>query len=111
MRRKRASISGVTVIDESLKCLKPGRKKDKQSLFPEDETVLDPELSTSGDIEDDGDAIPAHGADGSRTTQKRCPRGKRMAIGELRDLGLGADELRRFGLDVLNPDGVSKMLK
>jgi len=111
MRRKRASISGVTVIDEGLGCLKPGRKKVKQSLSPEDETGLDLELSTSEDLEDDGDATPAHGADGSRMTQKRYPRGKRMAIDELRDLGLTADELRRFGLDVLNPEGVSKMLK
>ena len=99
------------MFDESLKCLKPGRKKVKQSQSPEDETGLDLELSTSEDLEDDGDAIPAHRADGSRMTHKRYPRGKQVAIDELRDLGLTADELRRFGLDVLNPEGVSKMLK
>lgn len=99
------------MFDESLECLKPGRKKVKRSLSPEDEMGLDVEPSISEDLEDDRDAIPAHGADGSRMTQKRYPRGKQMAIDELRGLGLTADELRRFGLDVLNPEGVSKMLK
>ena len=110
MRRRRASLSGVTVIDESLECLKPGRKKAERSPSPEDKTGRDLELPTSGDpdMENRGDA---HGADGSRLTQKRYPQGKKMAIDKLRDLGLTADELRRLGLDVLNPEGVAKMLK
>jgi len=113
MRRKRASMSGVTDIDESLERLKPGRRKVKRSPSPEDKTGRDLGLSTSGDLdmEDNGNAISAHRTDWLRMAQKRYPRGKQMAIDELRNLGLTADELRRLGVDVLNPEGVAKMLK
>ena len=101
MRRKRASMSGVTTIDEGFERLKPGRKA-KRSSSPEDEIT---------DVEDNGDPILVHGADGLSATQKRYPRAMRLAIGELRDLGLTADDLRKLGLDVLKSEGVAKMLK
>lgn len=103
-------MSGATDIDESLERLKPGRRKVKRSPSPEDKMGRDLGLSTSGDpdMKDNGDAISAHGADWLRMAQKRYPRGKQMAIDELRNLGLTADKL---GLDVLNPEGVAKMLK
>lgn len=71
------------------------------------------EHSTSGDVdtEDNGDVISTYETDGSTMTQRKYPRGKRMVIDELDDLGLTTDELRRLGLDVLNPEGVAKMLK
>jgi hypothetical protein len=113
MRRKRASTSGVTDVDESIECLRPGRKRVKRSPSPEDKTGSDLELSISGDLDmdDDRDVVSAHRADGSRMALKRYPRGKQMAIDELRDLGLTAGELGKLGLDVLNPEGVAKMLK
>lgn len=113
MRRKRASMSGVTAINESLECLKPGRKKVKRSPSPEDETRHVLELSTSEDCDtkDNEDVVSANGTDGSSAAQKRYPRRKQTAVDELRDLGLNADDLRRLGLDVLNSEGVAKMLK
>lgn len=113
MRRKRASISGATAIDDSLERLKPGRKKAKRSPSPEDETPRDTELPTSGvrDLEDKGSGMSVSRADGSSVTQKRYPRAEQMAIDELRDLDLTVDELGRLGVDVVNPGGVAKMLK
>jgi hypothetical protein len=113
MRRKRASISGVTTIDESLERLKPGRKKPKRSPSPEDETPHDAELPTPGvgDLEDKGSGMSVSRADESSVTQKRYPRAEKMAIDELRDLDLTVDELGRLGVDVVNPGGVAKMLK
>ena len=101
-------MSGVTAIDEGFERLKPGRKA-KRSSSPEDETRRVPELST--DVEDNGDPILVHGADGSSATQKRYPRARQLAISELRDLGLTADDLRKLGFDVLKSEGVAKMLK
>lgn len=92
MRRRRASISGVTTIDDTLECLKPGRKKVKRSSSPEDEAQCDPER-----LEDE-------------RSIKRYPRTMRVAINELGDLGFAADDLRELGVGVLNPDGVAKML-
>jgi hypothetical protein len=85
MRRRRASLSGTTAIDDNLERLKPGRKKVKRSPSPEEDTPCDP-------------------------TQKRYPRAKQMAVEELRDLGLATDDLRELGIDVLNPEGVAKIL-
>ena len=93
MRRKRASISGVTAVDGSLERLKPGRKRARRSPSPGDETQYGLEH-----LEDKEGA-------------KRYPRAKQIAIDELRDLGLAADDLSRLGVDVLNPDGVAKMLQ
>jgi hypothetical protein len=106
MRRKRASTSGVSAIDDSLERLKPGRKKVKQSPFTEDEPQCDlecveGEVSTMSECEDDGPSV----------TQKRYPRAKQMALNELRDLGFAAEDLMKLGVDVLNPEGVAKMLK
>jgi hypothetical protein len=106
MRRKRASMSGVTAIDDGLEYLKPGRKRAKRFPFPEDKTQGGLEC-----IDEEGDTVSAHKSDGSGPTQKRYPRAKQMAIDELRDLGLAAEDLRRSGVDVLNPEGVAKMLK
>ena len=113
MRRKRASVSGVTAIDESLERLKPGRKGVKRSPSPEDKMRRALELSTPEDrvVEDSGDTISAHEADGSSVSQKGYPRAKQMVIDKLRGLDLSADEVRRLGLGVLNPEGVAKMLK
>ena len=97
MRRKRASMSGVTAIDDSLERLKPGRKKVKRSPSPKDGLQCD---------EDEGGSMLA-----PSMTQKRYPRAKRMALNELQDLGLAAEDLRKLGVDVLNPEGVAKMLK
>jgi len=97
MRRKRASMSGVTATDDNLERLKPGRKTVKRTPSPESETPRD--------MED------KEGADGLSTTRKRYPRAKQIAIDELQDLGLTAGDLRKLGVDVLNPEGVAKMLK
>ncbi|KAF9643044.1 hypothetical protein BDM02DRAFT_1758913 [Thelephora ganbajun] len=112
MRRKRASMSGVTGVDDSLERLKPGRKRVKRSPSPEGGTLYDLELSTSvdRDVEDKESATSVYGTDGFRITQKRYPRAKRTAIDELQDLGLTADELRGLGVDVLNPKGIARML-
>lgn len=93
MRRRRASISGVATIDDTLERLKPGRKKVKRSSSPEDEAQLDPER-----LEDEGNI-------------KRYPRMVQVAVNELGDLGLVADDLRELGVGILNPDGIAKMLK
>jgi len=113
MRRKRASVSGATVIDESLERLKPGRKGVKQSPSPEGETLhlSEPSTPEDRDMEDNGDAISIHGNNGPSVSQKRYPRAKQMAVDELRDLDLNAEEVKRLGLGVLNPEGVGKMLK
>ena len=50
-------------------------------------------------------------ADGSGNAQKRYPRAKRMVIDELRDLHLNADGLKGLGFDIVNPEGVAKMLE
>jgi len=110
MRRKRASESGVTTIDDSLERLKPGRKKAKRPPPPEDETPPDLELPTSV-VRDVESGISVSGAGGSGIAQKRYPRAKRMAIDDLRDLDLDADGLRGLGLDVVNPEGIAKMLE
>lgn len=102
MRRKRASMSGVAVIDGSLERLKPGRKKVKRPSPPKGESQCDPEC-----VEDEGGTV----VDGPRATQKRYPRVKQMALDELWDLGLAANDLGRLGVDVLNLVGVAKMLK
>ena len=106
MRRKRASVSGVTVIDDSLERLKPGRKKVKRSPPLDDESQCELEY-----VEDKGGKSSACEDDGPSMPQKRYPRAKKMALDELRDLGLGANELRRLGVGVLNPEGVAKMLR
>lgn len=105
-------MSGVTSVDDRLECLKPGRKKGKRLSSPECETLRDLELPTSvvSDI-GDSDTMSVFGADGSDVTRKRYPHVKQMAINELRDLGLKADDLRRLGVNVVNPEGVAKMLK
>ena len=95
MRRKRASTSGVTAIDDSLERLKPGRRKVKRSPSPEDEE----------------NNVSAGGADEPSVTQRRLPRAKKIALNELQGLGLTADDLGRSGVDVLNLEGVAKMLK
>jgi len=107
MRRKRASASGVTTIDDSLERLKPGRKKAKSSPSPEDEIPPDLELLTPA-LRDE---MSAPGADRSDIAQRRYPCAKRMAIEELRDLDFDADGLRGFGLDIVNPEGIAKMLE
>ena len=104
MRRKRASMSGVTVIDDGPERLKPGRKRVKRTASPEDEIPLD--MGPQGHGTEDKE-----GAGGPSTTQKRYPRAKQIAIDELRDLGLAADDLRKLRVDVLNLEGVAKMLK
>lgn len=109
MRRKRASVAGVAAVDESLERLKPGRKV-KLSPPPEDETRCVPSWGDH-EIEDDGDATSGPGVNRSSAPQKRYPREKRMAIEELQDLGLAVDDFKRMGLDVLNPEGVAKILK
>lgn len=113
MRRKRASTSGITAIDDSLERLKPGRKKAKRSLSPGSEMPRVPELPTSvaRDVEDKEDTAPVSRTDEPNVTQKRYPHAKQVVINELRDFGLNADDLRRSGVDVVNPDGVAKMLK
>ena len=101
MRRKRASMSGVADIDESLERLKPGRKTKRPP-------------SPKGDldcVENEGGTTSACGADGLRMAQKRYSREKKMAFYELQGLGLASDNLRRSGLDILNPEGVAKMLR
>ena len=110
MRRKRASVAGVAAVDESLGRLKPGRKKVKLSPPPEDETRCVPSWGDH-DIEDDEDAASGPGVNGSSVLQKRYPREKRMAIEALQDLGLALDDFKRMRLDVLNPEGVAKILK
>jgi len=110
MRRKRASASGVTTIDDSLERLKPGRKKAERSPSPDDETSPDLELPTSVVRDVDGET-PVPAADGSGPAQKRYPRAKRMVVEELRDLDLDADGLRGLGLNVVNPEGIAKMLE
>ena len=113
MRRKRASTSGVTVIDDSLKRLKPGRKKAKRLPLPEEETPGDLELPTSAacGMENKGGTISVSGTDESSITPKRYPRAKQMAIDELRDLDLNSDGLKGLGLDIVNPEGIAKMLE
>ena len=113
MRRKRASMSGATTVDDSLECLKPGRKKARRSSSPEYETLRDLKLPASlvRDAKVKEDAISVSGTDESSVPQKRYPRAKQMAIKEFRDLGLNAGDLGRLGVDVVNPEGVAKMLK
>lgn len=106
MRRKRASASGTAAIDDSLERLKPGRKKVKRSPSPEDEPEYDLES-----VEDEGDTRLDCGDDGPSMNPKRYPRAKKMALNEFRDLGVAAEDLERMGFDVLNPEGVAKMLK
>lgn len=110
MRRKRASASGVMTIEESLERLKPGRKKAKRFPSPEDETPPDLELPTSV-VRNVESEISVSGADGSGIAQKRYPHAKRVTIEELRDLDLDADGLRGLGLDIVNPEGVAKILE
>ena len=110
MRRKRASVAGVAAVDESLERLRPGRKKVKRSPSPEDETRCVPGWGDH-DIEDDEDTASGPGVNRSSAPRKRYSREKRMAIEELENLGLAADDFKRMGLDVVNPEGVAKMLK
>jgi len=90
-------------MDDTLERLKPGRKKVKGTPSPESETPRD--------LENKEGASSVFGVDGSSTTRKRYPRAKQIAIDELQDLGLTAGDLRKLGVDVLNPEGVAKMLK
>lgn len=110
MRRKRASVAGVAAVDESLERLKPGRKKVKRSPPPEDETRCVPD-GGDHDKEDNEDAALGPEVNGCNAPQKRYSREKRMAIEELQNLGLVEDDFKSMGLDVLNPEGVAKMLK
>ena len=113
MRRKRASTSGVSVVDDSLECLKPGRKMAKRSPPPEDELPRDLELPAPvvHDVDNKEGAMLVSKANWSGTTQKRYPRVKRAAIDQLRDLDLNADGLKGLGLDIVNPEGIAKMLE
>jgi len=106
-------MSGVTVVDDSLERLKPGRKKIKRSPSPEGGISSGPESPTSvdHDMEDKEGAMSVCGADESVMTRKRYPRAKQLTIDKLRDLGLTADDLRGMGVNILNPEGVAKMLK